>query len=324
MAMIFAVNELVTQQNLNVNVSFIIEGEEENGSQGFQEMVLENANFFDKPDVILLSNSYWLGENTPCLTYGLRGFIKFSIQVTNPHASNLHSGVDGGPSEEPLLLLTKLVSKLTDDDGQLVVEGFSDSVQPITQAEDDLYTQLVEHIYPNDTQKRQELKETLQKKWRYPCFSLHNIQASGPTNSAIIPKTATANASVRIVPNQDLDKIAHDMETHLVTVFDSFQSKCTLNVTASKRADWWLGDPNGTYFKCLQDCIQNEWKMSPFLIREGGSIPAVRWLERTFDAIALNLPMGQSSDAAHLSNERIRLQNLYAGKRIVQTFLSTI
>lgn len=82
-----------------------------------------------------------------------------------------------------------------------------------------------------------------------------------------------------------------------------------------------MGNPDNEYFKAVERAIEHEWKIKPLYIREGGSIPAVRWLEKFCNAPAVHLPMGQASDQAHLHNERIRLRNLHAGRHIVKHLL---
>lgn len=85
-----------------------------------------------------------------------------------------------------------------------------------------------------------------------------------------------------------------------------------------------MGDPYSKYFKIAELAVEEEWKVKPLYIREGGSIPAVKWLENFCKAPAIHIPFGQSSDQAHLPNERIRLSNLHAGKRIIKTFLKNL
>ncbi|KAF8977558.1 hypothetical protein BGZ46_007306, partial [Entomortierella lignicola] len=115
LACIFAASELQEEQLLDVNVKFLIEGEEENGSVGFFQAVEQNIELFQEADVILLSNSYWLGEDIPCLTYGLRGVIHASLSINSKNV-DLHSGVDGGAVSEPLIDMVKVLSELVNPD----------------------------------------------------------------------------------------------------------------------------------------------------------------------------------------------------------------
>jgi len=166
------------------------------------------------------------------------------------------------------------------------------------------------------------MKNNLLRRWRYPSFTVHNIDVSGPTTTgSIISHRATAAVSIRTVPYQEAPVVVQRFEDHLQEAFAAMKTDCKLHIVVNRVADWWLCDAQDARVKLMTECIQEEWGMKPLLIREGGSIPAVRWLERTFSTIALNLPMGQASDSAHCPNERIRIQNLYAGKDVVKRFL---
>lgn len=103
-----------------------------------------------------------------------------------------------------------------------------------------------------------------------------------------------------------------------------FYDEANYEVKIDHVADWWLGEVESKYFECAQAAIRKEWGVQPLYIREGGSITPLRWLEKEYQCTAINLPLGQASDGAHLNNERIRLQNLQAGRRIVKDFLKGI
>jgi len=127
--------------------------------------------------------------------------------------------------------------------------------------------------------------------------------------------------SIRIVPDQDLDTIASSLIEHIKTSFQSLNSSNKLEVSIDHTADWWLGNLGDPWFKALESAIRDEWGVDPLRIREGGSIPSVPYLEKEFGCHALHLPLGQSSDQAHLPNERISLSNLHRGKSVIERFL---
>ncbi|KAG0345829.1 hypothetical protein BG004_002995 [Podila humilis] len=316
LACIFAASELQEEQQLDVNVKFLIEGEEENGSVGFFQAVDQNMKLFEEADVILLSNSYWLGEDIPCLTYGLRGVIHSTLTITSKN-KDLHSGVDGGAVSEPLIDMVKVLSELVNPDRTAKIPGFYDCIRPLSSHEDALYDPIVEDMFNNPSGQRhwdptatgvtkEELKKKLMARWRTPSLTIHQVDVSGPKNRTVIPRSAKASVSMRIVPDQEVADITKSFEEHI-----------DIKVVA----DWWLGDTKNRFFKAAESAIEQEWGQKPLFIREGGSVPAIRWLEKRLKAAAVHIPMGQSSDQAHLNNERIRLQNLNTGKRVIKTFL---
>ncbi|KAI9031822.1 WD40-repeat-containing domain protein [Phycomyces nitens] len=359
LACIFAVNELLNEGLLDVNVIFLIEGEEESGSVGFFEGVNKHKELFTDVDMILLSNSYWLGEDVPCLTYGLRGVIHASVTVSNARA-DMHSGVEGGAISEPLIDLIHVLGKLVDSDKKVLIPGFYENVRPVTVTEELLYDPIIkwmqtskasqsstraQHSYLasptlSGTPKRTEnddssslinepamdsekLKYDLMARWRYPTFTVHKIDVS-INNPTIIPRSATAIVSMRIVPDQSITEICEQFKNHVRNAFEDNLSENNISIDIQSASEYWLGNPQSEYFKAVENAIEEEWNVKPLYIREGGSIPAVRWLEKFCNAPAVHLPMGQASDQAHLHNERIRLRNIHAGRRIVKRLLQTL
>ncbi|KAI9032812.1 WD40-repeat-containing domain protein [Phycomyces nitens] len=320
LACIFAVHELLKQGNLDVNVLFLIEGEEENGSVGFQEALDEQKTLFEDVDVVLLSNSYWLGEDVPCLTYGLRGVVHASITVCNGLA-DLHSGVEGGAMSEPLVDLIHVLGKLIDPKKRVLVPGFYNDIRPITSAEDVLYDPIVKWLQkstdkpPDSTSTSRSqhscitpssfsdsgsetseymsehgLKQQLMVRWRYPTLSVHKIDVS-INNPTVIPRNARAVISMRVVPDQSISDICDSFKSYTEKVFQETRTENKILVQIESSADYWLGNPENKYFKAAEDAIKKEWQIKPLYIREGGSIPAVRLLERFCNAPAIHLPM---------------------------------
>ena len=328
-----AVHQLLSTRRLYSDVVFVIEGEEENGSVGFVEAVRKYKDEIGRIDVVLLSNSYWLDEETPCLTVGLRGVVRATVSVASGER-DVHSGVEGGAIREPMLDMVKLLARLTGDGERVALPGFYDSVRRTTQTEVEAYKAIVRikqsHPSCSSSEERgEETVESLMAKWRYPSLSVHNLRVSGPGNSTLIPSSVSAQVSLRLVPDQDLASIEASLLTHVTTTFDSLYLSNTcpttarnkVNVSVDHRADWWLGSSCSSYFELLRNAIKAEWNAEPISIREGGSIPAIAILEKQLQASAVHLPMGQSSDNAHLPNERIRQINLVKGHNVVRRFL---
>ncbi|KAF9584930.1 hypothetical protein BGW38_004625 [Lunasporangiospora selenospora] len=334
LACIFAASELQEEQQLDVNVKFLIEGEEENGSVGFFQAVEQNIKLFQDADVILLSNSYWLGEDIPCLTYGLRGVIHSTLTINSKNV-DLHSGVDGGAVSEPLIDMVKVLSELVNPDRTAKIPGFYDRIRALTPHEDALYDPIVEDMFNNPSGQRhwdplatgvtkEELKQKLMARWRNPSITIHQVDVSGPKNRTVIPRSAKASVSMRIVPDQEVAEITKSFEEHVREVFKQLDTENEIEIDIRVVADWWLGDTEDRFFKAAESAIEAEWGHKPLFIREGGSVPAIRWLEKRLQAAAVHIPMGQSSDQAHLNNERIRLRNLNSGKRVIKTFLKKL
>ncbi|KAI0823293.1 Zn-dependent exopeptidase [Trametes gibbosa] len=315
MAVACAAADLLARRALGVDLVLLIEGEEEAGSGGFADAVRRHKDAIGHIDSILVSNSTWIAEDTPCITYGLRGVVHCNVEIAND-GPDLHSGVDGGAAREPMLDMVKLLGTLTDESNRVVIPKFYDHVRPLTEDERQLYK-----VLSSVTQTPASL---LAARWREPSLTVHNVEVSGPRNSTVIPSKVRAHISVRIVPDQDLESIAASVQEHIRNEFSRMKSLNKLNVSIDQTADWWLGSLDDPWFHALESAVKDEWGVDPLRIREGGSIPSVPYLEKEFSCHALHLPMGQSTDQAHLPDERISLSNLRRGKRVVERFLANV
>lgn len=453
LAALYAAADLVRQRALRCDVVFLIEGEEESGSQGFHETVRQHKSQIGPVDWILLANSYWLDDYNPCLTYGLRGVVHANLVVTSEHP-DLHSGIDGSALlDEPLKDLSMLLGTLVGPKGRINLPGFHDPVLPLTEAEKQRYTAIAEVLLPRHPKipDSDTLINSLMHRWREPSLTVHSVEVPGSTiGTATISHKAKASLSIRIVPNQDADDVAANLTAFAQEQFASLESHNDLTVEITGKSDAWLGDPDNEIFETLSHAISSVWSpdqlaqkhqnyprprprrpiterhpgsgarpaisgtlspsaaagrkpssdslashidrvitsstmtsagktaarqaqsrqstttvptsstltkpaapdeqsesdattstsppthqqhhqhqhrqhqadpqptrpIKPIYIREGGSIPTIRFLEKEFSAPAANLPCGQASDNAHLDNERLRVENLYKSREI--------
>ncbi|KAJ2935286.1 hypothetical protein H1R20_g1809, partial [Candolleomyces eurysporus] len=313
LAVACAAADLLSRRALGLDLVMLIEGEEECGSIGFRETVQKHKDDIGEIDAILVSNSTWITDDRPCITYGLRGVIHCNIEITSQLPA-LHSGVEGGGIVEPMVDMVKLLAALTDDRNRVLIPEFYDAVRVKSDEEKELYDLL--------SQITQKPASSLVARWREPSLTIHTIEISGPKNATVIPGSVKAQVSLRIVPDQDLQTIIKSLSDYLRTTYAGFKSPNQIQIAVDHSADWWLGSLDDTWFKALESAIQDEWGVEPLRIREGGSIPSVPWLEKEFGCHALHLPMGQGSDQAHLPNERISIINLNKGKSVVERFLT--
>ena len=311
LAAIYSVAELYSKGQLGCDFIFIIEGEEECGSIDFQAKILENSALIGPVDWILLSNSYWLDDERPCLNYGLRGVVNCSVEIISKKPDR-HSGVDGGVLKEPMMDLIQLLNTLQNQKTKNInVPNFYDKINNASDCEMNFFQKIVDY-----NPQKFKLNE-LVSKWTKPSLTVHKIDVSGPNNDSVIPQTAKASLSIRIVPNQDTEEIKTSLIDYLKQQFDIMESENSIDLNIYHEVEPWFGNPDNEIYKILYEKIQKNWKMEPLLMREGGSIPSIRFLEKNFNAVACQIPCGQSSDNAHLKNERIRLLNLLKLKDIL-------
>ncbi|KIW90562.1 uncharacterized protein Z519_09209 [Cladophialophora bantiana CBS 173.52] len=401
LAAIYAVADLVQHDSLSCNVTFLLEGDEEAGSRGFRQTVQSAHDAIGPVDYILLSNSYWLDDHIPCLTFGMRGVVHASVSVTS-NRPDLHSGMDGkSVQHEPLKDLTVLLAALVGPSGtKVTIPDFYDTVDDLSESEVKAYASITSSLLPGHPEIRNEkaFALSLMQRWRYPNLTVHRIEVPEAKTAVTISGSAKATLSIRIVPSQTAEQIAQSLTEYLRAEFAKLQSSNTLTVTITSKADPWLADVKSEIYTALKDAIIDVWnpdiaahqqrafKISaggnhtpetergaatlskstppksaaasssstaaaaaaaaeaptrtshrrasslattgffppstlprePLFIREGGSIPAISFLESEFDAPAAMFPMGQASDNAHLDNERMRVENLYKGREVLK------
>ncbi|KAH8667078.1 beta-Ala-His dipeptidase [Xylariales sp. PMI_506] len=377
MAALYAVADLMQAKSLDSDVIFLIEGEEESGSRGFQETVRQNKERIGPVDYIILANSYWLNDETPCLTYGLRGVLHATVCVESKNP-DLHSGVDGSHMvNEPLADLTTLMAKLKGPRNRILLPGFYDDVPALTPEEEQRYDDIVSVLSeqnPESDMPPSVLKTSLMARWREPNLTMHRFKVSGPEGS-LVSSHASSHISFRLVPGQDITQVIDSLQKYLVEEFEKLESDNTLRIEVDNKAEPWLGDPDNYIFRTLEEAIRKAWAplfadevpaaeddvleefqmnaqlpnrstfgssnnsiaspvlgqaprggkvRKPLYIREGGSIPAIRFLEKEFDAPAAHLPCGQASDSAHLENERLRVLNLIKSREIFSWVFSKL
>lgn len=378
MAALYAVTDLMQAKSLDSDVIFLIEGEEESGSRGFRETIRQNKDRIGNVDYILLANSYWLNDETPCLTYGLRGVLHATVCVESKNP-DLHSGVDGSYMvNEPLTDLTTLLAKLKGPKNRVLIPGFYDGVLPLKPEEEARYDDIVSVLMKQGAGNipAATLKSSLMARWREPNMTIHRFKVSGPDGS-LVSSHASSHISFRLVPGQELEQVIASLIKYLNAEFSQLDSENTLRIDVDNTAEPWLGEPDNYIFRTLEEAIMKVWAplfatdepgsssdgeavsdpeihvpdmnnltlrdsnrltfggasttgsentsrpasvaarpRKPLYIREGGSIPAIRFLEKEFSAPAAHLPCGQASDSAHLDNERLRVMNLMKSREI--------
>lgn len=328
LAALYAVTDLIQSKKLENDVVFLIEGEEEFGSRGFGTAVRRNKERIGHIDYILLANSYWLDDEVPCLTYGLRGVLHATVSVDSPRP-DAHSGVDGSHmTNEPLSDLTYVLSTLKGRGNRVRIPGFYEGIPSITPEEEARFDDIASILLRRKTNvKEQDLKQSIMARWREPNLTIHRYKVSGPDGS-LVSSHASSHISMRLVPGQETDDIAEKLKAFLTHEFGDLGSQNQFSISIDNKSEAWLGDPKNNIFRTLGQAIVEAWPdrfdessksgkpKGPLYIREGGSIPAIRFLEKEFQAPAAHLPCGRASDSAHLDNERMSVVNLLKAREI--------
>ncbi|KAI9889054.1 MAG: hypothetical protein M1814_005843 [Vezdaea aestivalis] len=265
LAALYAAAELVATQTLEYDILFLIEGEEECGSRGLESAVQRNKHLIGEIDFVLVANSYWIDDEVPCLTYGLRGVIHATITVESEQPDR-HSGIDGGALvDEPLQNLISVLATLTSSHGRVQIPGFYADIPPLTKIEESRYDAISQVLRSRNTLDEavdsETMMDSLMRRWREPSLTIHRLKTSGPDDGAVIPCHTRAALSLRLVPNQDLVKISGDLTRYVIAQFDRLQTKNKLSISIDQTAEPWLGDPDNEIFRALEKAIIEVWQL---------------------------------------------------------------
>lgn len=263
-----------------VNLLMCFEGMEEYGSDGLDEFIQKEAQkggFFEDAEAVCISDNYWLGTEKPCLTYGLRGCNYYSLSIHGV-GQDLHSGVFGGSAQEPMTDLVRVLGKLVDTDGKILIPGIQEMVAPMTDDEKALYGDIsytMDNLYESlgSTTGIFETKErTLMARWRYPSLSIHGIEGafSAPGAKTVIPAKVIGKFSIRTVPNMESDKVDQLVFQYIKDEFRKLGSKNTLDVSLQHAGNWWVASPEHWNFTAASKAAESVFGVKPDLTREGG------------------------------------------------------
>lgn len=323
-------------RELPVNIRFCLEGMEESGSEGLDELIISETkknegSFFASADCVTISDNYWLGLRKPCLTYGLRGICYYEVHVKGP-AQDLHSGLFGGIVHEPMTDLAAVMGNLVAQDGTIKIPGINNSVAPVTEDEKKLYDVLdfdigeLQTALGQKTNITDSVPETLMRRWRFPSLSLHGIQGafSGVGAKTVIPAHVVGKFSIRIVPNQTVPEIDALVKKHVESEFKKLTTKNTVEVVALHGGDPWVADINHYNYRAAHAAIKQIWGVDPDYTREGGSIPVTLTFQNELKRNVLLLPMGMADDGAHSTNEKIARRNFIDGICVFAAYLEEL
>jgi len=299
---------LQTGKALGGEVLFLIEGEEESGGTVLSNYIeQEKADLSQGAVGVVVSDSEMLDEDTPAITYSLRGTVAIEITLQGPNR-DLHSGTFGGAVGNPAIALAGIISGCIDTKGQIAIPGFYDSVRPLEDWEKENFAQLPS----DDEQIKKDLHikslfgkpdvSSLEKMWAQPTFEVNGIyggyQEKG--SKTIIPSSAGAKITMRLVPDQSPAEIVRIVKTHLKQICPDFVQMTIREVYATKAM---LFDIHTPLIQSACEALLEGFGQEPAYIRCGGSIPVVSTFEQELQKPVLLMGFGLTSNGAHSPNE---------------------
>ncbi len=318
-----ALEYMTNTGNLPCNVKFMIEGEEEVGSESLAWFVPRNKEKLAN-DVILISDTGMIANSIPSITTGLRGLSYVEVEVTGPNR-DLHSGLYGGAVANPINVLTKMIASLHDENNHITIPGFYDKVEELSREErnemakapfslEDYKKSLdIDAVYGEEgytTNERNSIRPTLDVNGIWGGYT-------GEGAKTVIASKAYAKISMRLVPNQEWREITELFKKH----FESIAPKgVQVKVTPHHGGQGYVTPIDNIGYQAASKAYQETFGVTPIPQRSGGSIPIVALFEEELKSKTILMGFGLDSDAIHSPNEHFGVWNYLKGIETIPFF----
>lgn len=318
-----AFEAMCATDSLPCNVKFMLEGEEEIGSASLYKFCADNKQLLEA-DIILVSDTSMISFDTPSITCGLRGITYMQVEVTGPD-KDLHSGLYGGAVANPANVLTQLVASLVDENGHVTIDGFYDDVRVLTDSE---RIELNKAPFSLDEYKRAVDVRDVAGEAGYTTIERTGIRPSLDVNGiwggyidegtkTIIPSKASAKISMRLVPDQDFNKIAELFEKHFRKIAPR---SVRVDVRFLHGGAPYVSPTDMPAYKAAERAVEQTFGRKPLPFYSGGSIPIISGFEKILGIKSILLGFGLSQDAIHSPNESYGLDQFYRGIETLPLF----
>ena len=315
----------VMEQNggLPCNIKFMIEGEEEVGSDNLEHFVRANTQKLAN-DVILISDTGMLANDLPSITTGLRGMSYVEVEVTGPNR-DLHSGLYGGAVANPINILSQMIASLHDENNQITIPGFYDKVAELSPSERREMEKIPFSL--DDYKKALDITAvhgekgytTNERKSIRPSLDVNGIWGGymGEGAKTVIASKAYAKISMRLVPNQSSEEITSLFKERFIALApEGVQVK----ITPHHGGEAYVMHAEGMEFQAASKAYVETFGKAPLPVRDGGSIPIVALFEETLDSKTILMGFGLDSDAIHSPNEHFGVFNFLKGIETIPYF----
>ena len=318
-----AFETMMKLNTLPCNVKFMVEGEEEVGSDNLGTFVKANKEKL-KADVILISDTALISLEHPSITVGLRGLSYMEVEVTGPNR-DLHSGVYGGAVANPINTLCAMIASLHDENGRVIIPGFYDKVAELSNAEREALNKAPFDL--NEYKKDLDINEikgekgysTIERTGTRPTLDVNGIWGgyTGEGAKTVLPSKASAKISMRLVPNQISSEITQLFTKHFQSIAPAYVK---VKVTAHHGGEPAVTPTNSKAFNAASKAFEEVWGKTPIPTRDGGSIPIVALFKKELGLDTVLMGFGLDSDAIHSPNEHYGVKNFLLGIETIVSF----
>ncbi len=318
-----ALEFMVKTDQLPCNIKFMIEGEEEVGSNNLATYVSENKEKL-KNDVILISDTGMIANDVPSITTGLRGLSYVEVEVTGPNR-DLHSGLYGGAVANPINILAKMIASLHDENNHITIPGFYDKVEQLSDAE---RAEMAKAPFSLEAYQKSMDIESVNGEKGYTTNERNSIRPTLDVNGiwggyigegakTVIASKAYAKISMRLVPHQDWREITELFKNH----FESIAPKgVRVKVKPHHGGQGYVTPIDTDGYQAASKAYESTFGKKPIPQRSGGSIPIVSLFEKELDSKTILMGFGLDSDAIHSPNEHFGVWNYLKGIETIPYF----
>lgn len=309
-ASLAAVESILQNGDPHLNIKFIYEGEEEIGSPNLPPILKEYADLL-KCDVVLNPDAGMISPNTPTIVYGLRGLAYFELKIFGP-SHDLHSGLFGGIVQNPAQVLCDLISGMKDQDGIIQLDGYYDDVVELSENEKLELSRLP--IRDSDLLEQTGVRKlwgekgftSIERTGARPTLDVNGMLSgfTGEGSKTVIPAWAMAKISMRLVPNQDPEKVHQQLRSYIT---ENVPDTVTWDLRKFAGGRATIANTKQPGVIALAQALQSVWGTKPVFKREGGSIPVVSEMQKTIGTDSVLTGFGLPNDNIHSPNERLHL-----------------
>ncbi len=318
-----AFEAMVRLNLLSCNIKFMVEGEEEVGSDNLGSFIKENKIKL-KADVILISDTSMLSLDHPSITVGLRGISYVEVEVTGPNR-DLHSGVYGGAVANPINILCSMIASLHDADRKITIPGFYDKVADLSASERAAINTAPFDLsnYKRELDIHDVLGEkkytTLERIGIRPTLDANGIWGgyTGEGAKTVLPSKAFAKISMRLVPNQISTEITELFTKHFLSIAPNYVK---VKVTPLHGGEPAVTSIDSFAYRAARKAFEEVFEQTPIPMRDGGSIPIVALFKKELGLDTVLMGFGFDSDAIHSPNEHFGVKNFVLGIETIVAF----
>lgn len=318
-----ALELMMNTDTLVCNVKFMVEGEEEVGSVNLERFCTDHNEML-AADVILISDTTMVSLELPSITSGLRGLSYMQVEVAGPD-HDLHSGLYGGAVVNPCNVLCEMIASLKDFNGRVTIPGFYDDVKECSRQERKEMAKrpfdresFMESVGVNELAGEINFTDPERIGIR-PTLDVNGMWGgyAGEGAKTILPSKAGAKISMRLVPDQNAEKIAGLFEKHFLSIAPA---GVRVTVEYLHGGEAYVSPLDTPEYKAAEMAVESSLNKKPIPVRSGGSIPIVATFEKILGIKSILLGFGLNSDAIHSPNENYPVINFLKGIETIPLF----